>query len=183
MWFEVTQPQTTNHKPQTTNHKRMNQTNKYCLYNIWANKRILNEIILAGETNADKEMLSSFPTIRKTVYHIYDAESIWLNRLKNEVADWPASKNLSGTLAQFADVMIAKSKEFASYAESLNENQLHEIFIYKNIAGKEFSNTRIDSIHHCMNHSTYHRGQLITMLRNVGLTKFEPLDFIAFCRE
>jgi uncharacterized damage-inducible protein DinB len=155
---------------------------KYAQYNIWANQRILNEILVAGEEKADKEIASSFPSVRKTLYHIYDAESIWLSRLRNENADWPASKNFSGTLNEFAVLMIEKSKKFVSYVVSLDEKTLAENFIYKNNAGKEFSNARFDSIFHCMNHSTYHRGQLVTMLRIAGHTHFETLDFIAYCR-
>ncbi len=156
---------------------------KYTHYNIWANQRILNEIVAAGDEKVDKEIPSSYPSVRKTLYHIYDAESIWLSRLKNENATWPASKNFSGTLQDFSKVMIAKSNEFAAYVESLDEKMLSENFTYKNIAGKEFSNARIDSIHHCMNHSSQHRGQLITMLRIAGHSHFEDMDFIIYCRE
>ena len=161
----------------------LEQIIKYSRYNVWANQRIINSILAAGEESADKEMPSSFTSVRKTLYHIHDAESIWLCRLKNEDSDWPASKHFKGTLNESCKLIIEKSNEFANYVSSLSENDLLNVFEYKNIAGKEFSNERKDAIMHCMNHSTFHRGQLVTMLRNAGHTQFEPMDFIAFCRE
>jgi len=38
-------------------------------------------------------------------------------------------------------------------------------------------------IMHCMNHSTYHRGQIITLLRELGATEIPGTDMIAYIRE
>ena len=55
--------------------------------------------------------------------------------------------------------------------------------ISKNLAGEEYKNTVSDIIQHAVNHGTYHRGQILTMLRQLGFTKLFSTDYIAYCRE
>ena len=151
-------------------------------YNLWANTKILEFITEAREDKADIVQNSSFPSIRKTFYHIWDAETIWLNRLNGiSFNSWP-SKNFNGTIKVSGEAFLKNSKAFISYAESKSEEEFNSIIFYKNIEGKEFSNPISQIVMHCMNHSTYHRGQLVTMLRQLGFTELFSTDFIAFFR-
>ncbi|MES1222732.1 MAG: DinB family protein, partial [Bacteroidota bacterium] len=50
-------------------------------YNLWANKRIAEVMMNTDGALLSKEIASSFPSIRKTVFHVWDAEFIWLKRL------------------------------------------------------------------------------------------------------
>ncbi|MFK5047672.1 DinB family protein, partial [Klebsiella pneumoniae] len=62
------------------------------------------------------------------------------------------------------------------------ENELKASFTYKNLKGMLFSNEVWKTVHHVMNHSTYHRGQIVTMLRQLGVTQIPQSDYIAFIR-
>ena len=152
-------------------------------YNHWANETLLNLIEKeVTKENLDQKIESSFPSIRKTFYHLWDAEYIWLRRLKGESLDhWP-SKDFAGLFTEAKDGILKVDQEYFIYVNSLNEQDLQSIFAYKNVEGKTFSNPRWQSILHCMNHSTYHRGQVVTMLRQVGLKSIPATDFIAWCR-
>lgn len=62
----------------------------YCRYNVWANERLTGLFANLPEELADKTIESSFPSVKKTILHIWDAELIWLKRLKEEViTDFP----------------------------------------------------------------------------------------------
>ncbi|MBK6840509.1 MAG: hypothetical protein IPG90_21225 [Bacteroidetes bacterium] len=51
-------------------------------YNLWANQRLLDIISEhCSDEQLNRELVSSFPTIRKTLLHIWGAESVWLIRL------------------------------------------------------------------------------------------------------
>lgn len=152
-------------------------------YNYWANTRIIKSILEAGEEKADREIISSFPSVRKTLYHIYDAENTWLMRLKGLPYTWPPSQAFTGNLQQFCDFLLQNSNDFKEYAESLKEFDFERQISYTNSKGVAFSTSVHDVIIHCMNHSTYHRGQLVTLLRIAGHTKFEQLDYIGYVRE
>ena len=155
---------------------------KYTEYNNWANKIITDIISNLSEEQIDKAQVSSFPSIRKTWYHIWDAQGIWMIRLHGEtVTDWP-SKNFKGTTSDAIDSFLNSSGEFAALIKGFNEEVIKNNIQYKNIEGKEFTNTIADIVMHVMNHSTFHRGQLISMFREVGITKIPSTDFITYCR-
>ncbi len=66
--------------------------------------------------------------------------------------------------------------------ESLENEFFQSILTYRNLKGDQFSQPVYQVLHHIFNHSTYHRGQLVTMLRQVGLEKIPSTDFIAWAR-
>ena len=155
---------------------------QYTTYNFWANEKLLNIISELDESVLNKEIVSSFPSLSKTLMHLWDAETIWLKRLKGEsLDDWP-SKTFSGNIFDIRNGILSLDKSFIEYVESLDEERLIENFNYKNIEGKPFTNPIWQSILHCMNHSTYHRGQLVTMLRQCDYKNIPATDFIAYCR-
>ena len=156
----------------------------YTQYNYWANELLLS--VIERDMNnkmLDKEIISSFPSLRKTAYHLWDAEFIWLKRLTGEsLNNWP-SKNFNGTFSEAKEKILLNDKLFIEFVEKLNVEKLSELFTYKNVEGKTFTNPMWESVHHCMNHSTYHRGQIVTMLRQPGITNIPSTDFITFCRK
>lgn len=151
-------------------------------YNLWANTKILGFISEAGEIKADIIQQSSFPSIRKTLYHIWDAETIWFNRLHGKLFNFWPSKNYEGNLEGAGKLFLNASENFVVFVGAGNENDFDTQVTYTNSEGKEFSNTISQVVMHCMNHRTFHRGQIVTMLRNAGVTNLSSTDYIAFCR-
>jgi uncharacterized damage-inducible protein DinB len=86
---------------------------------------------------------------------------------------WVNSR-LVETFRQTANTLI--SQEIVSSFSSIRATLIHS-------AKGEFNQKASDMIHHCMNHQTFHRGQIITMARQLGLTEFPRTDFIIFKRE
>jgi len=154
-----------------------------CNYNVWANDRICSYIKEAGLSVADEEMSSSFPTIRKTLYHLWDAQEIWYKRLLGESPNtWP-SHYFNGTLEEAIAAIHHSSVDFVRFIENLPENGHLASVEFKSIDGTSYFNTVEEIIMHVMNHSTYHRGQLITMLRTAGFTAVGSTDMIRYFRE
>ncbi len=156
---------------------------EYTKYNIWANERICRILEkLPGEI-LDKEIKSSFSTIRKTVYHIWDAETLWYNRLNGRsLKKWP-SELFKGSFPEFQNEFLGGSGKFFMYVINKDKKDLEKELSYKSVKGEPFTNRISHVIQHVVNHSTFHRGQIITMLRNAGVTELFPTDFIAFERE
>ena len=59
---------------------------RHMRFNVWANGKIVEILSKVDEKFFDAEVKSSFPTIRKTIHHIWDAELIWFTRLKGDEA-------------------------------------------------------------------------------------------------
>jgi uncharacterized damage-inducible protein DinB len=156
---------------------------KITKYNLWANRMIVGFLKKLEPALLDKEVISSFKTIRATLHHVWDAENIWYNRLNGvSFTRWP-SEDFKGSTSEAFEAFIAQSEKLAEYAENLSEDDLSGNLDYRSTEGKPYANNRQDIIAHVVNHSTYHRGQIVTMLRNVGFTQLSSSDYITFVRE
>lgn len=152
----------------------------YLEYNVWANRIIAGYLEKAGEQNMDITIESSFPSIRKTWYHLWDAQAVWILRLEGkEVTTWPG-RDFNGTMKEAMNQFIKSSERLLELGSQLNPEAL---IAYKNMAGKEFTNKVWHILMHVVNHGTYHRGQLVTMLRQAGMKELQPLDLIVFMRQ
>jgi uncharacterized damage-inducible protein DinB len=155
----------------------------YTKYNIWANERICKVLEKLDPAQLDKELISSFNTVRKTMYHVWDAETIWYKRLTGKsLSTWP-SESFKGDFAEFQTLFLGGSGKFFMYVLNKDPKQLEQELTYKNLEGKEYTLKIVNIIQHVVNHSTFHRGQIITMLRNLGLTVLPSTDYSAFIRE
>lgn len=152
-------------------------------YNVWANNRIVNFLQQQPETIVNTAVDNSFPSIRKTVYHIWDAQVIWYKRLRGEsLTDWP-SKQYDDTFEGWQTYFIQQSEEFHFFTENKPDIFFEQHCIYYNLKGEELKETNGNIILHCMNHSTYHRGQIITMLHQMHITHLPSTDFIFYLRD
>ena len=150
-------------------------------YNLWANKKFVEVLVNINYEVLDKEIVSSFSSIRKTVFHIWDAEFIWLKRLQGISLNAFPSSNYTGETA--IDKFLECSEEFANTVNEADLDFFEKRCTYKQLSGKEFTNSHTQIIMHCMNHSTFHRGQLITMFRQIGITTLPKTDLIEYFRE
>jgi uncharacterized damage-inducible protein DinB len=133
------------------------------------------------EGEADKEITSSFSSIRKTVFHVYGAQKLWLKRLDGtSLPAFPPYDSLDFPAA--LDALVETSVQIATLAESCTEEALQKSVTYKNLAGQQFTNPVSEILMHVANHGSYHRGQLITMLRQLGYSTLFATDYIAFTR-
>lgn len=157
---------------------------KYVNYNLWANKRVIEILMNLSVELWDKELGGSFGSLHKTTAHICNAEMVWLQRLIGHV---PQVSNIQGKALDkniVCERWIKSSNEMIQYVlEYCNNVNLSEVITYTNLKGIECSNRRVDAILHCMNHSTFHRGQLINYLRMIQIIDIPSTDYIQYCRE
>jgi uncharacterized damage-inducible protein DinB len=156
---------------------------EYTRYNLWANTRLVNWLAQATEAQLEQALESSFPSIRATVQHLWGAEAIWLERLRGNSPTTFVSLQFQGSSQEVLQHWIKASADFTSFVVVQEDAFFQQTFEYKNLAGEAFRSAAQEMIQHCMNHSTYHRGQLITLGRQVGLGKAPQSDYIAYVRE
>lgn len=152
-------------------------------YTIWANQHLFDCIGSLTEEQIDQEITSSFSSIRKTVLHMWDAESIWWQRLKlAEHIDRP-SDTFKGDFAELGRKLMTQSRQWEEWVNNATENQLNHVFAFQNTKKELFKQPVYEMLLHISNHGTYHRGQLVTMLRQLGVEKIPQTDFLIFCRK
>ena len=149
----------------------------YVLANKWAIETIITWLRTKPADAIEQEIASSFPGIRGTLVHIWDTERFWLSVIKQQPAPESFRRTgFHGTLEEVFKGIQATSKELADFVTNLSEEELcGTVSFYTPWA--EGSKTRFEFIQHCVNHSSYHRGQLVTVGHHVGFHDAPMTDF------
>jgi len=150
---------------------------QYAAYNVWANQRIMDIILGLPEEKQLQTVPSSFDSLYKTVLHMLDAENIWWQRMKLEERINIPSEHFKGTMKELAHTLQQQSKQWEEWVKATPESSLDHVFHYYNRKKEFFKMPIYQMLHHVFNHSTYHRGQLVNMLRQLGTEKVPSTDF------
>jgi uncharacterized damage-inducible protein DinB len=156
---------------------------QYAAYNIWANQKLFDCISNLSDDQINRDICSSFTSIHKTILHMWYAEEAWWQRLKLvEQLDLSAAR-FEGSFAELVKRYGQQSSDWAEWVNNATEVQLAHVFAYQNTKKEQFKQPVFEMLMHIFNHGTYHRGQLVTMLRQLGVEKIPPTDFIVYCRK
>lgn len=149
----------------------------YALANQWAIETIVSWLKTKPADLIGKAIPSSFEGIRGTLVHIWDTERFWLSVIKREAAPESFRFNgFHGTLEEVFEGAQQTSKELADYITSLSEEELCEM-VTLDTPWVQGTKTRYEFIQHCINHSSYHRGQAVTLGHHVGFHDAPMTDF------
>ena len=154
---------------------------QYACYNQWANNKLLDVLREIPDEVLDTEAASSFNSLRKTVYHTWGAEDVWLQRIQLVANPAPVAIGFIGTFADACDQWQSTSRMLAQMAGQTDEI-LNRPIAYRDFKGNPWETPLAEILHHVFNHGTHHRGQMITMLRQMGATEIPATDFIAYVR-
>jgi uncharacterized damage-inducible protein DinB len=148
----------------------------YVVYNSWANQKLVAWLKTKPADLIEWEVPSSFPSIRLTLLHIWDTQRFWMSVLSQSAKPQSFRNGFDGTVQDIFEGIMQQSEAFSSYAQSLTEEQLTADCILETpwVNGVR---PRFEFIQHCVNHSTYHRGQLVTIGRNLGFTDAPMTDY------
>lgn len=150
-------------------------------YNVWANKLMIETLLQLDERRLDMVIESSFSSIRKTVYHMWSAEDIWMQRL--HLAEQPvwAESAFKGDFEEAVKKWGQVSKKIQTFVEKqFSDDSFTHVVQYYNLKRQHTKVPVYVCLLQAFNHATYHRGQLVTMLRQAGVTKIPGTDFHIF---
>ena len=137
-------------------------------YTIWADRTVLAELESVRSEDLTRDTGTSFGSVLGTMVHILGSEQLWLSRFLGNplgrvpnVDDFPTLEALKVSYEDFWPQM-----EF--FLASLAEEQLDEDFTWTNLAGEMHTAAFRHVLLHFVNHATYHRGQVVSLLRQLG---------------
>ena len=148
-------------------------------YNAWANRKTLDSLDPVPPEQFTARMDGSFPSIRDTMVHIIGAEFIWWQRCigNRPVGLWPSK--------EFPDVAAFRARwpEIDDgYLAVVNDGDFDEEITYVNRHGNQYTYSIGTILLNNVNHSSYHRGQIVTLLRQIG-AKPAVSDYLVFIDE
>jgi len=141
---------------------------KLFAYNRWANARMLEPVSALTAEEFGRQLGGSFASVRETLAHIYAAEWIWLERwLGRSPRGLPPAQEVP-TLEVLREKWGAVESGCRDFVGGLTAPRLAEVIRYVNTKGETWEYPLSEMMVHVVNHSSYHRGQVATMLRQLG---------------
>ena len=150
-------------------------------YNRWANSRLVVPSSTLPPDLLRRDLTPSDRSVWKTLQHILWGEWLWLGRWQErsppglsplECTDLPTLR------LRWAEI----EREQVDFLEHLNPADLERPLSYENPPGTGWTYPLAAMLQHVVNHSTYHRGQLAAMLRQLG-TVPSPTDYLVYLDE
>jgi uncharacterized damage-inducible protein DinB len=151
-------------------------------YNAWADRRVLQAASALTSEQFTKSLGSSFSSVRDTLSHILGVEWLWLERFHGRS---PASIPFQNEFDKVQSLAVRWTEfepTLLKFARGLVQDDLERVMEYKTMKYGVYRNPLWQSMLHLVNHGTYHRGQVTTMLRQLGA---QPIltDLMHFYRE
>jgi uncharacterized damage-inducible protein DinB len=151
-------------------------------YHYWARDIILDAVTELPREKFLKPVDSSFKSLRDTVAHIYAADLVWYTRWMGRAP--------SGLIPydQFSDATSIRTAwkdletSVRQFVDNRGEQGVNELFDYTLLSGAPDTAPFWQMLVHVVNHGAYHRGQVTTLLRQLGAPPPRPTDMIAFFR-
>jgi uncharacterized damage-inducible protein DinB len=146
-------------------------------YNYWARDRQLQACASLSPEQFLRPLGASFPSVRDSLAHLVTVEWLWLERWRGRSAPaLPAAEEFP-TLAAVSERWSEVEREMRSFLGGLTEEALERPFTYVNFRGETWTYLLWRAIFHVLNHQSYHRSQVTTQLRLLGVQP-PPVDFL-----
>jgi uncharacterized damage-inducible protein DinB len=151
-------------------------------YNRWADHRTLTVARALANDDFLRPMGNSFSSVRDTFAHILGAEWIYLERWQGRSPKSLLDPATFPTVQSLESRWETLERDQMQFIEALTPQRLREELAYINLRGQRYSYPLWQQLLHVVNHSSYHRGQLTTLLRQLGAEAVST-DFLVYFDE
>lgn len=151
-------------------------------YHTWATALIFEAVKKLSAEDYEKDRGGSHGGIKTTLIHIFKADNVWFSRVTGEpfgnIHDVPVPESL----AELEKEWMTLLQRLQNWFRQLQPNQFGIEIRYTNSQGVPCSTPLWQVVLHLVNHGTLHRGQIVAMLRQLGV-KPPGTDLMMFYRE
>ncbi|TDQ25433.1 DinB family protein [Tenacibaculum caenipelagi] len=148
----------------------------YTDYNFWNTQKFTKWLSTKPDEILTKEVPSSFSTILKTIKHISDTEEYWYSILAEEPKTNNEQKVEDLSTEQIMDGWLKSSQRLSELIHSFSEKDLMKLVKIES-PWFQCELPKYEYLMQVINHGTYHRGQIVTIGRNVGITDATNTDY------
>ena len=143
-------------------------------YTEWANERVLSAAEKLPPDELLRDVHISYKSILGTLLHMAGAEWIWLERWNGNSpvgpdvwAGWtPADARSLQQVREKWEPIVRRRNE---YLDTISDADLARELGYRRFTGEPFSLPLVQQMQHVVNHATLHRGQVVGMIRQLGV--------------
>ncbi len=152
-------------------------------YHFWARDRALEAVARLTQEQFLQDLGNSFGSVRDTLVHLYGADDVWLERW---LGISPASLLPPSRFPDLASLHAAWDQlavRLRAFVAGLGAEGLERTISYRAFNGQMATLPYWQMLQHLVNHGSYHRGQITTLLRQLGAQPAKGMDLVAFYRE
>jgi uncharacterized damage-inducible protein DinB len=152
-------------------------------YHYWARDRVLDAAGKLTPEQFTRDLGSSFKSVRDTLVHTYAAEWAWHSRWRG------VSPTSLLPPEDFPDVQTIRARwaeletNVRGFLADLGEPGITRVIEFRLLNGQSGAMPFWQMLQHMVNHASYHRGQVTTMLRQLGAQPAKSMDMVGFYRE
>ena len=147
--------------------------------NRWAHRKLFELARPLRDAALDREESIGLGTLRKTLFHVWGAEQLWLRRWNGESpSSLPAEEKIS--IDELADRFEQVHSERDAFLRAEAANDYARVIDYRTLAGEPFSNSLVGLALHVANHAVHHRAQALHFLKLAGAVVPGGLDYLFY---
>jgi uncharacterized damage-inducible protein DinB len=150
-------------------------------YDEWATKRTIDSVSSLPEEKYKRDLKSSHGSIHGTLVHMYGAAWIWLERWKGNTPPAPFNVDQILDLSVLNDRWVEYRQSLDAYLPTVDDGKLSAASFFTDNKGNRRSDPLYQQMLQVVNHGSYHRGQVVTMLRQLG-EKPQATDLMLYYR-
>jgi uncharacterized damage-inducible protein DinB len=151
-------------------------------YHYWARDRMLDALDPLTADQLNRDLGSSFRSIRETVAHLISGEWAWYERWHGRMPAAPLPLDRFADVPAIREQWSAHESKMRAFVGGLDDGGGDRVIEYTLLSGAAGSASFAQMLQHVVNHGSYHRGQVTTMLRQLGASPAKSMDLIAFYR-
>jgi uncharacterized damage-inducible protein DinB len=150
-------------------------------YSGWASRKLLDAAFALSQEDRHREFGVSHKSLAGTLEHIFFADRIWFARTVDP-------RVVRGGFGEFGPGETIETewpplqKRWEDWAAALSQPDLVRVVEYKDLKGNPYRTPVWQIVLHVVNHATLHRGQAMSLLRQLGVAP-PPTDLIFYYRE
>jgi uncharacterized damage-inducible protein DinB len=151
-------------------------------FNSWATQKIVDAVTSLPPDQVKMDMKASHGSILGTLTHLVGSEEIWISRLTGTPGSTAPRPTEAAGVADLKKRWETAGFAVARWLGTLTDKKLQEPFSFTTMQGATYTHTFTQAIQHLVDHGTYHRGQIVVLLRQLGV-KPPSTGMIGFFRE
>ena len=139
-------------------------------YNAWMNEKVYASAAELSDEERKQDRGAAFKSVHGTLNHLLLTDGMWLQRFRGEtVAVMPLDHELHAEFAALWEARRALDAEITAWAEALTEEFGSGPFRFRSVSvPRDWELPGWAVVVHFFNHQTHHRGQVTTLLAQLG---------------
>ncbi|CAN5229010.1 hypothetical protein BH09BAC4_BH09BAC4_11730 [soil metagenome] len=150
-------------------------------YNLWVSRIAISWLNQLTDDQWNQVITSSFDSVKQTALHLVSAEKIWLDYWQQVPNPAFLTTQFEGTKEDLIQIWLQTSAALKQFIEGYPP-EAYQQSVFFSWRGVNWQMAFWQTFAHFINHATYHRGQLVTLLRQVGFTKLSSTDLATYFR-